>query len=70
MNAPLPTHLLSPQDTVAAFRPARNREWRDAFMALVATQGPERRSPHLDRAGATRRDPADGLAAGSSTRPT
>ena len=42
MNAPLPTHLLSPQDTVADIDPQETAEWRDAFMALVATEGPER----------------------------
>ena len=42
MNAPLPTHLLSPQDTVADIDPQETAEWRDAFVALVATEGPER----------------------------
>jgi pyruvate dehydrogenase E1 component len=42
MNAPLPTHLLSPQDTVADIDPQETAEWRDAFLALVATEGPER----------------------------
>ncbi|MFY3383801.1 alpha-ketoglutarate dehydrogenase [Paracidovorax sp. MALMAid1276] len=42
MNAPLPTHLLSPQDTLADIDPQETAEWRDAFLALVATEGPER----------------------------
>ena len=42
MNAPLPTHLLSLHDTVADIDPQETAEWRDAFMALVATEGPER----------------------------
>ena len=42
MNAPLPPHLLSPQDTLADIDPQETAEWRDAFLALVATEGPER----------------------------
>lgn len=42
MNAPLPPLLLSPQDTLADIDPQETAEWRDAFLALVATEGPER----------------------------
>ena len=42
MNAPLPPHLLSLQDTLADIDPQETAEWRDAFLALVATEGPER----------------------------
>ena len=42
MNAPLPPHLLSPQDTLADIDPQETAEWRDAFLALVASEGPER----------------------------
>ncbi|WP_298210039.1 alpha-ketoglutarate dehydrogenase [Acidovorax sp.] len=39
MNAPLPTHLLA---TLADIDPQETAEWREAFLALVATEGPER----------------------------
>src|SRR3989344_4281412 len=42
MNAPLPSHLLHTQDALADTDPQETAEWRDAFLALVATEGPER----------------------------
>ena len=43
MNAPLPLHLLNPGSAAPAdIDPQETAEWRDAFLALVATQGPER----------------------------
>src|SRR3990167_9523040 len=42
MNAPLPSHLLHTQDALSDTDPQETAEWRDAFLALVATEGPER----------------------------
>lgn len=42
MNAPLPLSVLAAGPSVADPDPAETAEWRDAFLALVATEGPER----------------------------
>ncbi len=42
MNAPTPSHQLSPHDPAVDTDPLETAEWRDAFLALVATEGPER----------------------------
>ena len=42
MNAPLPSHLLDTANTLADTDPQETAEWRDAFLALVATEGPDR----------------------------
>ena len=49
MNAPLPLHALSPSDSHAPDAdPQETAEWRDAFLALSASQGPERARYLLD----------------------
>ncbi len=46
MNAPTPQNLLAPADI--DIDPQETAEWRDAFAALVATQGPARARQMLD----------------------
>ncbi|MDA8449263.1 alpha-ketoglutarate dehydrogenase [Acidovorax sp. NCPPB 3859] len=62
MNAPLPLHALGAQAATmfsgapaADADPQETAEWRDAFLALVATQGPERARFVLDELAALAR---------------
>ncbi len=62
MNAPLPLHALGAQAATTALGtpvadadPQETAEWRDAFLALVATQGPERARFVLDELAALAR---------------
>ncbi len=49
MNASTSTHLLSPPTALSVdIDPQETQEWRDAFTALVAAQGPERARQILD----------------------
>jgi len=48
MNAPLAPSLLAGADGAPDIDPQETTEWRDAFMALLATQGPERARFILD----------------------
>jgi pyruvate dehydrogenase E1 component len=49
MNAPLPLHALQPSPSNAADAdPAESAEWREAFVALAAAQGPARARYLLD----------------------
>ncbi|WP_372825292.1 alpha-ketoglutarate dehydrogenase [Polaromonas sp.] len=49
MNAPLPLHALQPSPINAADAdPAESAEWREAFVALAAAQGPARARYLLD----------------------
>ncbi|QIL79372.1 alpha-ketoglutarate dehydrogenase [Diaphorobacter sp. HDW4A] len=48
MNAPLPLHSLSITPHAMDANPQETAEWRDAFLALVATEGPERARFVLD----------------------
>ncbi|WP_119967084.1 alpha-ketoglutarate dehydrogenase [Simplicispira lacusdiani] len=42
MNAPMPFSALAPAEGFVDTDPQETAEWRDAFLALVATEGPER----------------------------
>ncbi len=59
MNAPLPLHALAPDAAAQAgapdIDPQETAEWREAFLALVATQGPERARFVLDELAALAR---------------
>ena len=51
MNAPLPLAMMIPPLQAPSLRdvdPEETAEWREAFDALVATQGPERARFMLD----------------------
>ncbi|MCD6661822.1 MAG: alpha-ketoglutarate dehydrogenase [Comamonas sp.] len=48
MNAPLASSLLAGADGAPDIDPQETAEWRDAFLALLATQGPERARFILD----------------------
>ncbi|QNN55784.1 alpha-ketoglutarate dehydrogenase [Diaphorobacter ruginosibacter] len=48
MNAPLPLHSLNMAHITMDANPEETAEWRDAFIALVATEGPERARFMLD----------------------
>ncbi|MBU3654326.1 MAG: pyruvate dehydrogenase (acetyl-transferring), homodimeric type, partial [Limnohabitans sp.] len=48
MNAPFPLSLLQATDHTGDADPAETQEWREAFDALLATQGPDRARFMLD----------------------
>jgi len=48
MNAPMPLSALAPAEGLLDTDPQETAEWRDAFLALVATEGPERARFVLD----------------------
>ena len=48
MNAALPLHSLKLVESIMDANPDETAEWRDAFLALVATEGPERARFMLD----------------------
>jgi len=48
MNAPTPLSALAPAEGLLDTDPQETAEWRDAFLALVATEGPERARFVLD----------------------
>ena len=48
MNAPFPLSLLQAGEPTGDVDPAETQEWREAFDALLATQGPDRARFMLD----------------------
>jgi len=48
MNAPTPLSALAPAEGLLDTDPQETAEWREAFLALAATEGPERARFVLD----------------------